>query len=197
MRTIFLTILLLLTLTACAGKEDAPIDGTTADTPAAEEAATEDTPADDQPAAEAPAAEAPAEDENVSVIDENLLIGPVGDIRMANGSVLELTSLDKIGKYYIYISGKLNGRSSTVISFTRLDDLARWKSITFQDPHNFTITTRGDQQLNFMDSRVYIGSDSHETYTFQTTPESSYQAEQITVKKQDVKVINFTQPTED
>ncbi|QGY39459.1 hypothetical protein GM415_04760 [Pseudodesulfovibrio cashew] len=178
MRTVFSLLLILLLLAACAGKEDVPAD------PAAENATAESGEAAPDSAADA------------NAIVENITIGPVGDLQLADGNAMEITKLNKIGKYYIYISGKLNGRSSTVVSLTRLDDLQHWKKIIFQDQHTFTIVNSEDRELHFSDSRVYLGSDSADTYSFITTPAGSFQEEPATVKKKDVKVINIYQPTE-
>ena len=194
MRTIILTLLLLITLTACAGKEDVPTD------PAAEGATTEEqaaTETDDEAAAQADATEASPADDNQSIISDDIQFDPVGEVRMANGQTLELSKFEKIGKYFMYISGKLNGRSSTVISFTRLDDIKHWKGISFADPHNFTILNGQDQELRFVDSRIYIGSDSSETFTFHTLDSSGFSTKLTTVNKRDVKLITFIQAKEE
>jgi len=175
--------MLLLTLTACAGKDDAPIDDAAAENPASEDAV----PAETAPAEQAQTDETAAKKK--SIAEEEAQIGPIGNIRLADGSALELTKFEKIGKYYIYISGKLNGRSSTVVSFTRLSDLKHFASIRFKDQHTFTIITKGEKELHFADSRVYIGSDSPTTYTFHTTRPDSYKTELIEVNKADVKEI--------
>lgn len=180
MRTIFLTLMLLLTLTACGGKEDVPTD------PAGETAATEEAVA--EPAAEEAAPVSDAAEET-SLVDADILADPLGEVHMVDGTVLELTKLKRIGKYYMYIVGKLNGRSSTVISFTRLDDIRYWKGMSFTDPYNFVIVTGRDKELRFEDSRIYIGSDSHDTFTFYTLDASGYDIELKTVNKKDVKLI--------
>lgn len=186
MRTLIFILMLALSLTACAGKNDTPEGGEgSVAVPESEEVATQ---AEGDPA---------ATDEESSIFTEEMLVDPVGDVRLADGTVLELTKFEKLGKYYIYISGKLNGRSSTVISFTRLDDLKHWKAIIFKDQHTFTVITRTGKELNFADSYIYIGSDSHETYTFYSTPSDGYQPEEVTVNKKDVRSINISEPTEE
>ena len=176
MRTILLTLMLLLTLAACAGKEDVPVDGATEDAQS-EETAAEVAPADeDKPVA--------------GVAKEEAYVGPVGNIRLKDGSVIEIAEFKKLGKYYLYISGKLNGRSSTVISFTRLRDVQRWAMFEFKDPYNFIITTRQGKALRFLDSRIYIGSKSHETYSFYTT-NALFEKELTKVKKADVASISI------
>jgi len=177
MRTIFLTLLLLLTLTAC-GTKDATTEEPTAEAAATEESA----------AAEASTAE---DDSDITgVAKEKMTTGPIGNIRLKDGSAIEITEFKKLGKYYIYVSGKLNGRSSTVISFTRLRDVQRWGAVMFKDPYNFIITTKAGKELRFLDSRLYLGSDSPETYSFYTTNER-YQKELIEVKKSNVDSINI------
>ncbi len=180
MRTILLT-LLLLTLIACAGKEDVPVDG----------AATESTQAEESAQAEESVDEAAATgaDEIAGVAMEEVATGPIGNIRLRDGSVIEIIEFKKLGKYYLYISGKLNGRSSTVISFTRLRDVQHWAMFEFKDPYNFIITTRKGNELRFLDSRIYIGSKSHETYSFYTT--NGFEKELIKVEKADVASITI------
>lgn len=183
MRTILFILMLMLTLTACAGK-----DGST------------DLNADNATAAEAAAAEGGEVVEEIVVeetveiettLDPNVILDPVGDVRMVDGTVHELTSFKKLGQYYIYIVGKLNGRSSTVISLTRLDDLQNWAAIQFKDRRTFTIVTKREKQLYFEDSRVYIGSDSHDTYSFYSMDPNTYDTSLIEVKKSDVAAINI------
>lgn len=139
------------------------------------------------------AQEEPITEENQAtdeITEEAEYAGPVGNIRLKDGSAIEITELEKLGKYYIYISGKLNGRASTVISLTRLKDLKRWASFTFKDPYNFIITTKSGKDLRFLDSRIYIGSDSHETFSFYTTT-NDYQKKLIEINKADVTSINI------
>lgn len=192
MRTIFLTLMLLITLTACGGKEDVPTD------PAGETATTEqaaETPAEGE-AAQADEASTETNDEK-SIVDADIMADPMGEVHMVDGRVLELSKFKKIGNYYMYITGKLNGRSSTVISFTRIDDIRYWKGISFTDPHNFVIVTGKDKELRFEQSRIYIGSDSPETFTFYTLDSSGFDIELITVNKRDVKLIAISPQKED
>lgn len=177
MRTILLTLMLLLTLAACAGKEDVPVDGAATEDAQSEEAAAEAAPADeDKPVA--------------GVAKEEVAAGPVGNIQLKDGSVIEIAEFKKLGKYYLYISGKLNGRSSTVISFTRLRDVQRWAMFEFKDPYNFIISTKQGKALRFLDSRIYIGSKSHETYSFYIT-NALFEKELLKVKKADVVSISI------
>ncbi|CCH49350.1 hypothetical protein [Pseudodesulfovibrio piezophilus] len=180
---LLLTFLLLLTLVACAGKEDAPIDG--GDTPAGETSDTET-----QATSQDQSSQADQEDDDAFDV-QAINLDPLGDIRLVDGTVLELTQLEPIGKYYVYLSGKLNDRSSTVISLTRIKDLRRWKSITFPEPRTVVITTRDEKELKFTSAALYFGNDSYDTYTFRVTPPGSYQSEITEVKKKDVIAINF------
>ncbi|MGL1863382.1 MAG: hypothetical protein OCC46_12730 [Pseudodesulfovibrio sp.] len=184
MRTIFFTLILMLTLVGCGGKNDAPIDSNATDVAAesSEEAAT----AQDEEISSA--AEVVALNDAVG-IDVDTIIEPVGEVHLFDGTIIELTMFEKIGKYYIYISGKLNGRSSTVISLTRLDDLKRWAGIQFKDKNTFSILTKGEKELAFEDSRIYLGSASHTTFTFHTADPDTYELSKVEVKKEDVKVI--------
>ena len=177
MRTILLTLMLLLTLAACAGKEEVPVDGAAADAAQTEEATAE--------------AASDEEDKPVAgVAKEEISAGPVGNVRLKDGSVIEISEFKKLGKYYLYISGKLNGRSSTVISLTRLRDVQRWAMFEFKDPYNFIITTKHGKSLRFLDSRIYIGSKSHDSYSFYIT-NSLFEKELIKVKKTDVESISI------
>ena len=180
--TIILTLMLLLTLAACGGKEDVPTD------PAGETATTEQA---------ADGEETATENTDVSIVDA-LPDDPVGEIVLKDDRVLELSKLEKIGKhFYLYINGKLNGRSSTVISFTRLDDLQHWKGISFADKNNFMVVTGQDKQLKFLESSIYIGNDSPDTFTFHTLKEGTYSTELVTIQKNDVKRISFNQKKDD
>ncbi len=161
MRTILLTLMLLFAFAACAQAQDDP----------AQEAAAEGGPAEGNE----------AKDEE--------LVGPVGNIRLKDGSAIEITKLKKIGKYFIYISGKLNGKTSTIISFTRMRDIKRWESITFKDQYNFIISTKEGKKHRFLNSFVFLGSDSHDTYSFYGTNENSLETKLIEVKKSDVALI--------
>lgn len=191
--TFILTLMLLLTLAACGGKEDVPTD------PAGETATTEEqAAAGDEAATQDETTDAASTDNgDVSVVDA-LPDDPIGEVVLQNDRVLELTKLEKIGgHYYMYIKGKLNGRSSTVISFTRVDDIRYWKGISFAGPNNFMIVTGKDKQLKFLDSFIYIGNDTPDTFTFHTLKEGSFSTEIVTIPKKDVKRITFNQLKED
>ncbi len=182
-----LILVLALSLAACAGKEDAPVNS-------GDEATQTDESAQAEAAAGAEAAASEAEAEDDTVLDIKLPDDPVGEVRMKDGTVYELTKLIPIGKYYIYIAGKFNGRSSTVVSLTRMSDIYKWKSIQFKDPHTFAILSQKDEQLTFMDARIYLGNDSADTFTFLTVKDASYETEPVTVHKADVAFINIIAP---
>lgn len=124
-----------------------------------------------------------------SVIDENLRLEPLGAVTLRNGTVYEIMDFKKLGKYFIYIAGKLNGRSSTIISLTRLTDLQNWSAISFKDPRTFTIVDRNKKELFFAESRLYLGTDSPTTYSFIRVNPNNFQPEVIEVNKKDVKSI--------
>ncbi len=215
MRTIFLTLLLVLAMTApglaldtYSDTEPAPQAAEPnaaepareqADEQADEEAAAEDQVAPDQTAAEPEMTEEQARDDaetlgpkgDISVINDDLRLEPVGTMIMRDGSTYEITELIKLDKYLIYIVGKLNGRSSTVISLTRLSDLQLWGSIQFKDPKAFTIVSRNKKELFFSDARLYLGSDSATTYTFISTNPNNFQPVTIEVQKKNVQAITI------
>jgi hypothetical protein len=198
MRTLFL-ILLFLVLAAPAAvaggsSPDAPPeamqeDGAEAAPEQGAEAAKESAPEAD-PEAAAEAAPATAEDApKPGVMPEEEHVGPFGEIRLKDGTVKEVLNLKRFGKYYIYISGKLNGRSPMVVSLTRLSDLRRWTGIAFKDANTFTVVTKTEKELNFTDGHVYLGSDSTTDYTFFSTDPSSYMEKEMSVKKSDVQLL--------
>jgi hypothetical protein len=211
MRTIFLTLLLVLAMTAPGLALDTYSDTqstlgaaepNTAEAgreQADEEAAAEDQVAPDQGAAEPEITEEQARDDaetlgpsgDVSVINDDLRLEPVGTMIMRDGTTYEIAELVKLDKYFIYIVGKLNGRSSTVISLTRLSDLQLWASIQFKDPKNFTIISKNKKELFFADARLYLGSDSATTYTFITTNPNNFQPVTIEVQKKNVQAITI------
>lgn len=175
MRTILLAMLIALTLVACGTKNDAP------EQPAPEAAAVQEA------ASPAEAAQGPTSTNGIKdVIPE----GPVGTVRLTDGSTVELTKLIKLGNYHLYITGKLNGRSSTVVSLTRFSDVQRWESFVFQDPNNFTITTKTGKEMVFSEAQLYLGSGSSETYTFMTI-DDRFNSVQTEIRKRDVAVIKI------
>lgn len=121
--------------------------------------------------------------------------GPLAAVRLRDGTQYEIIQFEKLGKYYLYITGKLNGRSSTVICLTRFQDLQKWDSITFQDQYNFTIATRNEKSLRFLNSRMYMGSSSHDTFTFYVP--NGMDNQRIEVKKRDVEAIMIAPPPKD
>ena len=169
MRIKLFVFMMILTLAACGGKNDAPVD------PAAENGTTLSLPADDQGLGDA-------------VLD--IQFDPIADFGMKSGERIPIVEFKKLGKYFVYISGKLNGRASTVISITRLDDFRRWAGIAFKDPHNFVIITRDSKQLNFTDARIFIGSDSYDTFTIVTSGDN-YTTKTIEVNKADISTLKL------
>lgn len=151
-----LALLLAASLAACSAKDEAaqqPVPDAAADQAAS---APDKTPADPD--------KAPV---STHTIKEEIPAGPVARVQLRDGSTLTVDSLEKLGgDYWIYITGKLNGRSSTVVSLTRFRDLMQWKSIVFKDPHSFIITTRHGQEWHFEDANLYLGSDKPGTYAF-------------------------------
>ena len=191
MRTLVLTLLFLVLVvpSALAGgssPDEPPQAVQEADKEAAQEAAPE------AAAEAAPGAteEAPADAPKPGAAPEEPT-GPIGEIHLQDGTAIEIMDLKRFGKYYIYVSGKLNGRSAMVISLTRLDDLRRWTGIAFNDQYTFTLVTKNKKELNFTDGHVYLGSDSTTDYSFIATNSSSYMIEEMSVKKSDVKLILF------
>jgi predicted small lipoprotein YifL len=156
MRTLLLALTLALTLAmslaACSAKDEA------AQQPVADQAAA---------APEAPAAEAADPAASTHKIKEEIPAGPVGQVQLKDGTVLKIEALEKLGgDYWIYVTGKLNGRSSTVVSLTRFRDLMNWPSITFKDPHTFTITNKHGKEWVFQDANLYLGEGKAENYAF-------------------------------
>lgn len=179
MRTIFITLLLALTLTACGFFDDSVEEPMTAQNPEAtqEEVASEDM----------------AQPEIVASTNEVKDIPPeglVGTLQLANGSTLEIVDLAKLGNYYVYVTGELNGRSSTVISFTRFQDMQQWEAIIFKDANNFIITTKDGKEFVFMNARLFIGSDSNQKFGFYTFNDN-YEKVFIEVDKAEVATIKF------
>lgn len=142
-----------------------------------------------QPDEDAADQDDPASPGYTSVISDDLRLEPLGSMTLRDGTVYEIMDFVKLGKYYIYISGKLNGRSSTVVSLTRLSDLQDWAAINFKDQYTFTLVDKRKKELFFAESRVYLGTDSPATYTFITVNPSNFQAETVVVNKKDVKSI--------
>ena len=175
MRTLFIALLIALTLAACSAKD------TTTEEPVAETAAVAET---------TPPAEAAQGPTSTLTITDVVPDGPVGTVQLTNGSTVELTRLIKLGNYYLYITGKLNGRSSTVISLTRFSDIQRWESFVFKDPNTFTITTKTGKELAFTDARLYLGNGESKTYTFMTI-DDRYNTVETTIPKAEVAIIKL------
>jgi len=182
MRTISIIMILALTLAlaACGSKDEAAGDPM-AET--AEQAAPE---AGQPEAVEGEAkTNGPVHPKRVDILP----VGPVGTMQMADGTEMEITNLLKVQGYYLYVTGKLNGRSSSVISFTRFQDMKRWKAFIFKDQNNFIITTKAGKELVFMDARLYLGTDSGDEYVFTTLKD--YEEVEVSVRKSDVATITF------
>ncbi|WP_419785881.1 hypothetical protein [Pseudodesulfovibrio sp.] len=144
--------------------------------------------------APAPADAQTTDDSGVPVVETNPQPdpdGPVGELHMTDGNVYEILALPKIGKFYLYLNGKLNGRTSTVISPTRMADVRRWVGISQDGPGQFTVVTRDKKQFQFTDAHLYIGSIKSDIFSFLITDPVSYDNVVKTVKKTDVKVITF------
>ncbi|OIQ49931.1 hypothetical protein BerOc1_01859 [Pseudodesulfovibrio hydrargyri] len=185
MRTLLLSLTLALalaaSLAACSAKDEA------AQQPVADEAAA---------TAEAPAA-TDAEDEaakrpaSTHTIQEDIPDGPVGQVQLRDGTTLKIEALQKQGDdYWIYVYGKLNGRSSTVVSLTRFRDLMNWPSIVFKDPHTFTITNRQGKEWAFEDANLYLGDGEPGKYAFYVL-DDRYNKVLTQVPKSDVANIAF------
>jgi hypothetical protein len=148
-----LALLLALSLAACSAKDE------TAQQPIAD--------ADAAAEATAPEAEAAKTPTSTHSIQEEIPNGPVGQVQLKDGTTLKIEALQKLGDdYWIYVSGKLNGRSSTVVSLTRFRDLMSWPSIVFKDPHTFTITNRRGKEWVFEDANLYLGDGEAANYSF-------------------------------
>jgi len=164
MRTIAIISLLMLFLTGCAAS-DPKMEELTAPQPAAE------------------------------AIEESIVqeaVDPVGTIVLKDGTAIELTSFKPMGIYYIHITGKLNGRSSTLIQLTRVDDMRNgWRGISFETPDTFTIRTQNNKEFKFTDARIFIGGDSEDSFSFMSTRIGSTEPEEMTVPKSEVNLIVF------
>jgi len=117
--------------------------------------------------------------------------GPVGELHTSDGNIYEILALPRFGKFYLYLSGKLNGRTSTIISPTRMSDVKRWAGISFDGNNTITIITTAKKELQFTDAHLYIGSISADTFSFLITDPVNYDKVVKTVNKTDVKVIVF------
>ena len=180
MRTIIIALLLATTLFGCGFFDDSVEEPTT---PAvAGETGEEAAPA----AGTQPEGPVTSTNEVADIVPE----GPVGTVQMANGSTIEILGLAKLGKYYLYISGELNGRTSTVISYTRFQDVTKWDAFIFKDANNFIITTKEGKELIFMNARFFLGSDSYDTYSFYAFNDN-YERVLVEVKKSEVATIKF------
>ena len=188
MRTLILTLVLLLTLSpalfGCAAKDDAGPDADAASVQTA------DGEGDEEPVEE-------EEETAKPLIDpDEMVLGPVANLHLDNGDIVEAANFERLGPYYVYVVGKYNGRASTVISLTRLSDLRRWAAIVFTGPGALTIVTRDERELQFTDAAVYLGSESAEEYVFYSLNPMSISDELRTLPKSRVKVIEILLPQE-
>ncbi|NDV19937.1 hypothetical protein GO013_10940 [Pseudodesulfovibrio sp. JC047] len=172
MRTIFIALMLALTLAACGTKDETPESPVTPP----DAAATQD--------------QSPTQAADPTAVADPIPEGPVGTMQLADGSTLVITELVKLDKFYLYLSGKLNGRSSTIVSFTRFSDLRGFNAFVFKDQNNFIITTKRGKELVFTDAHVYIGNDSPDTYSFYIMDEN-LDKKLVTVPKKDVATIKI------
>lgn len=181
MRTILITLMLAFTLTACGFFDDSVEEPMTAQVPG-------------EPAAEKAATDAEAQPEGLVrstyEVKDIPPDGHIGTLQLANGNNLEIIGLTKLGGYYVYITGELNGRTSTVISLTRFQDMKQWDAIIFKDENTFVITTKTGKEFVFMNARLFLGSDSNHTYGFYTFNDN-YETVFVEVKKSDVATIKF------
>ena len=182
MRTIMIALLLALALTGCGFTDDSP-EEPTAPAVAGEAGDEAQTP-------EAAEAQPDGPARSTNEVKDIVPTGPLATVQMANGSTLELVGMIKLGGYYLYIDGDLNGRTSTVISYTRYQDVAKWEAFIFKDANNFIITTKEGKELIFMNARLFLGSDSNDTYSFYAYNDN-YETVPVTVKKSDVATIKF------
>lgn len=181
MRNILLALMLALTLAACSAKDEA------AQQPVPDQARAE---AAETATAEAAPDEASATPTSTRTLRDEVPPGPVGTVQLTNGSTIELTELVKLGNYYVYISGKLNGRSSTLVSLTRFRDLQQWDSIVFSDPRTFVITTKKGKEWSFEDAALYLGTDKPGLYAFHTL-NTRYDKILVEIPKDEVAIITF------
>jgi uncharacterized lipoprotein len=173
-----LALLLAASLAACSTMDE------TAQQPVADEA-TAEAPG---PVPETEAAKTPT---STHVIQEEIPNGPLGQVQLRDGTTLKIEALQKLGDdYWIYVSGKLNGRSSTVVSLTRFRDLMNWPSIVFKDRHTFTITNRNGKEWVFEDANLYLGDGEADNYSFYVL-DDRYNQVLTQVPKSDVANIAF------
>jgi len=177
MRAVSVVLMLLVLIAGCAGKSDQPIN--TDDQAAAGETVTGET--------------TDAAVESTATSYETLFT-PVGNLYLQDGSTVEITDIKRLGNFLIYINGELNGRTPTVMSITRQDDLWNWKVLIFEEDGSLIIRTRANKQLRFTDAHVYLGSADHQEYTFLRRNSINLELEEVSVDKSKVKAIAFNKP---
>lgn len=184
MRTLISTLLALVLCTAVLVQAAPPEPPAAPAPPAGDAAAPSQAPAPDQ-------AGAPAQAAADQIPNEAADNGPIGELHLTNGTTYEIMALPRFGKFYLYLSGKLNGRTSTVISPTRMRDVRRWAGIAFTNQNDFVVVTMAKKQLHFTDAHLYLGSDDPTSYSIRVTDPETYEEKVLTVKKSDVKVLKF------
>lgn len=196
MRTILpaltLALTLALTMGGCSFFDDSPEEPMepAVAREAGDEAAAPQAAASEVAASEAGASGAEENAGSTNAVTDIVPEGPVATLQLANGKTMEVLGLKKLGKYYLYVSGELNGRTSTVISYTRFQDVAKWDAFIFKDANNFVITTKEGKELVFMNARLFLGSDSNDTYSFYSFNDN-YEKDLVEVRKSDVATIKF------
>ncbi|WP_316898054.1 hypothetical protein [Pseudodesulfovibrio indicus] len=181
MRNLLLALMLVLTLVACSAKDEG-VQQPVPEAPPAE--------APDTASAEAPPAKASNGPVSTNSVRDVVPEGAVGTVQLTNGTTMELTELIKLGDYYLYISGKLNGRSSTVVSLTRFRDLQKWSSIVFKDPRTFVVSNKKGKEWSFEDAALYLGTDKPGMYAFKTL-NTRYDVVPVEIPKNEIAIITF------
>lgn len=177
MRTVSVLLLFLVLLAGCAGKSDQSMN-------AGEHAANGETMTGE-----------PAEGVTESTLaGHETLFTPVGSLFLHDGSTVEITDFERMGKYLIYINGELNGRTPTIISITRQDDLWNWKVLIFEEDGSLVIRTRANKELRFTNANVYLGTAEHDEYSFFRRNSMNLELEEVSVDKSRVKAISFNKP---
>lgn len=115
---------------------------------------------------------------------------PVGTVVFTDGSTLEFTEFKQDDPVYLHISGKLNGRTSTLIQMTRVDDIRTWKGITFESPDTFSVVYRNNKEFRFTDATLTIGGEG-DTISFMNK-EPGEDLKEVSVPKGNIKLISFT-----
>lgn len=141
-------------------------------------------------------AEAPATAASATETESVKPALPVGTVVFADGSTLELTSFLQGDPILLRITGKLSGRTPTLIQMTRVDDLRSWRGITFESPDTFSVSYRNNKEFRFTDATLTIGGEG-DVITFMNK-EVGEELKEVSVPKANIKLISFTPvPQED